>query len=138
MENINQEIQILQKDVGDIKTQVGELKKQVADITHLHDVVINIEKTIQKVSETADQIFSKLAGSLTEKGLIFRQSDLEVKVAQLEVKLTSITDNIDARDLKSKVTKLWEDRLKLLGASGVISVVAVILYEVIKHYVFKV
>lgn len=135
--DINQEVQTLQKDVGDIKTQVGELKKQVADITHLHDVVINIEKTIQKVSETADQIFSKLAGSLTEKGLIFRQSDLEVKVVQLEGKLNTITDTIDAKDLKAKVTQLWEDRLKLLGASGVISIVAVVLYEVIKHYIFK-
>lgn len=135
--DINQEVQTLQKDIGDIKTQVGELKKQVADITHLHDVVINIEKTIQKVSETADQIFSKLAGSLTEKGLIFRQSDLEVKVVQLEGKLNTITDTIDAKDLKAKVTQLWEDRLKLLGASGVISIVAVVLYEVIKHYIFK-
>lgn len=135
--DIQVDVQNLQKDVGDIKTQIGDLKKQVANIANLHDVVANIEKTVQKVSDTADQIFSKLAGSLTEKGLIFRQSDLEVKVAQLEGKVNSITECVDLKEVKVKVTTLWEDRLKLLGASSLVSIVAVILYEVIKHYIFK-
>lgn len=115
---LESDIKMLQSEIKDLKGRIDVLSERVDGIDDLAQTVENIELAIEKVSQTADQIFAKLAGSLNEKGLIFKQSDAEQKI----------------EDLECRVRTLWEDRIKLYATVTAVSLVVSIVFAVVKAF----
>lgn len=117
-EALEADLKLLQSEIKDLKARIEALSERVDGIDDLAQTVENIESAITKVSNTADQIFAKLAGSLNEKGLIFKQADSEQKIKELE----------------EKVKVLWEDRLKLIAGAAAVGFVVSLLFHIIKIF----
>jgi len=109
----NNDIQALKEELKNLNGRVDDLTQRIEQVLPVAKAVDNIQISVTKVSQTADSIYSKLAGSLAEKGLIFKQSDLEIRVNEID----------------RKVNTLWEDRLKLIAGAGAVSVVVAILFQ---------
>lgn len=113
---LEDEIVSLKEGMQELKTQFHDLAKKVQGVEDLAKLVKNVEESVTKVGATADLIYGKLAGSLSEKGLIFKQSDSDDKIKELE----------------QKVKILWEDRLKVIAGAGAAGFIVTLLYNLIK------
>lgn len=147
---LRSEFETLRHEHENMRVDITGLKLQ---ITNVNERLAETKKRLDDVVVFMDLVRERLVGNMAERGIVVKQQDTERDLNALKQQLTDqetntakslielkaeFTKRLDDyilsasaqyKDLQDTVKKLWDDRLKLIGASAALAGIVPLLFE---------